>query len=202
MHVPVIVLKLPRSANGVLFAAKSILDAMRDNPLLSSPTLPLATLEAHVDALAAAETFCLTHTKGAREDRDAKLLAVRSDLESMRVYVRSVVMQNPLGDAAAIIESAGMSAKRIGDRSKDELDVKEGPISGSVHLVARAAAKTATYEWQYSEDQELWIDLPPTLQADTVVRGLTPLTRVFFRYRALLRGGQEDYCQVVSALVI
>jgi hypothetical protein len=198
---PVVVLKLPRSAKGTLFAARAILNAMRDNPELPSPTIPLDTLEAHIDALAAADAFCLTRMKGAREARDAKLSVVRGDLDHLRAYVMGVAFQMPAPEAAALVESAGMSLKRVGTRSKGELEVKEGLSSGSVHLVARALAKTASYEWQYSTDQELWIDLPATLQADTVVRGLTPATRYFFRYRALLRGGQRDFSQVVSVLV-
>ena len=197
---PVVVLKLPRSASGVLFVAKLILSSMKDNPDLPSPTVPLDTLQAHIDALSTAEAFCLTRMKGAREDRDVKLLAVRCDLDSLRVYVLGVAFQHP-ADASAIFEGAGMNVKRLGSRSKGELEVREGRVSGSVDLIAKAAAKTASYEWQYSSDQELWIDLPPTLQARTVIHGLTPATRQFFRYRALLRGGQGDFGQVVSIIV-
>jgi hypothetical protein len=197
---PVVVLKLPRTAKGVLFVAKSILTAMRGNPYLPAPAVPLDTVEAHVDALAMADAFCLTRMKGARESRDVVLLDLCGDLESLRVYVQGVASRTAPAEAAAIVEGAGMSLRRIGARSKGELEAKDGRVSGSVHLVAKSVAKTASYEWQYSTDPARWIDLPPTLQAHTVVSGLTPATRYSFRCRALVRGGRRDFSQVVSVL--
>ena len=101
-----------------------------------SPTVPLDTLEAHIDALAMADAFCLTRMKGAREHRDVKLLAVRGDLDHLRVYVLGVVFQRPSAEAAALIEGAGMSVKRVGARSKGD----HPPDDGSSHPAGAAGS--------------------------------------------------------------
>jgi hypothetical protein len=81
------------------------------------------------------------------------------------------------------------------------LSAKQGSVSGSVNLVAKAAARTAAYEWQYSTDQKTWTTLPITLQAKTGVSGLTPATMYSFRVQEVTRTGVENWSQIVTLLV-
>lgn len=198
---PKVVLKLPRTTKGVLFFAQAVHAAMKGNPAFPAPQPPLSVLETDILALEEAEVACLSRLKGTTAVRDAKLGAVCRDLEQLASYVQAAARANP-PQALALIESAGMTAKRPGMRSKPELAVKRGLVSGSVRLVARAVAKQASYGWEYSSDGVSWLDLEPTLQAETTVSGLVPGRRYAFRVRPLYRGGRGDPSQTVWELVL
>jgi len=70
-----------------------------------------------------------------------------------------------------------------------------------VNLAAKAPAKRASYNWQYSTDQKTWTSIPQTLQAKTGVSGLTVGTTYYFRVQALTMTGETDWTQVVSLVV-
>ena len=78
-------------------------------------------------------------------------------------------------------------------------------MSGSGKLVAKAAARSAAYEWQYSTAQKTWTTLPITLQAKTGVSGLTPATTpattYAFRVQEVTRTGVENWSQIVTLVV-
>ena len=85
---------------------------------------------------------------------------------------------------------------------KPALSVKQGSVSGTVTLVAKAAATKAAYNWQYSTDQKTWTSPPQTLKAKTGVSGLTAGTTYSFRSQALTpKSGEGDWGQIVSLLV-
>jgi hypothetical protein len=67
--------------------------------------------------------------------------------------------------------------------------------------VAKAAGRTAAYEWQYSLDQKTWNTLPITVKAKTGVSGLMVATTYYFRVQLITSAGVDDWSQVVSALV-
>jgi hypothetical protein len=94
-----------------------------------------------------------------------------------------------------------MSEKRVGSRTKGELTVRQGAVSGSADLFAKSAGDRASYHWQYGLDGETCTTLPQTTQAETTVSGLTPGTRYLFRVRALSVGGLGDWSDVVSLIV-
>ena len=48
---------------------------------------------------------------------------------------------------------------------------------------------------------QTWTTTPPTLQAKTVITGLTPVTTVEFRYRAVLKDGADNWSEPVSLTV-
>jgi hypothetical protein len=67
-----------------------------------------------------------------------------------------------------------------------------------LHLIAKAAAHRASYEWQYSTDPKTWTVLPVTVQAKTDVVGLTVGTTYSFRVRPVTLTGEGNWTQVVS----
>ena len=194
------VLKLPRRVSDVGSYSQSIVAAMTGNPSFPTPSPSLATVQADLDAFNAAEATALTRAKGSVEARNAKLLALHEDLRHLLDYVQGVAEANA-ATADAIIHSAGMAVRTVTLHSKGELTVRQGPVSGSVKLVAKAVAHRACYEWQYSTDQKTWIDVPPTLQAKADIDALTPATAYFFRFRGITKAGKGDFSQVVSLLV-
>jgi HWE histidine kinase len=195
------VLKLSHKIKNIITFAQSVATSMTNNPSFPSPTPTLATFEADIAALSKAETAVLSRVKGAAENRNAALAVVHGHLKSLQSYVEGVANAANPNNAAAIIESAGMAVRKVTLHDKPALSVKQGPVSGTVRLVAKAAASRAAYDWQYSTDAKTWTTLPQTLQAKTKVIGLTAGTVYSFRVQALVRTGEENWSQVVSMLV-
>jgi hypothetical protein len=166
----------------------------------ASPTPTLATFQADVAALVTAETAVLARTKGAVEIRNAKLAIVKGDLDNLKTYVQAASDANP-SNAAAMIESAGMTLRTVTLHDKAQLAVKQGSVTGTVVLAAKAAGRRAAYGWQYSTDQKTWTTLPPTLQAKTGVSGLTAGTLYYFRVQPLLPTGEQNWGDLVAFMV-
>jgi hypothetical protein len=68
-------------------------------------------------------------------------------------------------------------------------------------LVAKVAARRASYEWHYSTDQKLWNAAPVTVQSKTVIVGLGVGTHCSFRVRPVTKTGEGNWSQVVRLLV-
>jgi hypothetical protein len=182
--------------------AQSVATTMTGNTSFPSPTPPLATFQTNIAALVDAETAVVARTKGAAGTRNAKLAVVRGDLASLRTYVQGVVDAANPANGESIIGSAGMAVRKVTLHDKPALAVKQGAVSGTVTLSAKAAAVKAAYNWEYSTDQKTWTSLPQTLKAKTGVSGLTAGTTYFFRSQALTpKGGEGNWGQVVSLLV-
>jgi hypothetical protein len=64
--------------------------------------------------------------------------------------------------------------------------VKQGKVSGTAGMIARAEGAKASYEWRCSLDGERWKDLPSTVQIHQDVAGLVA-------YRTLTKAGTGDW---------
>ena len=171
---------------------------MTGNPVFPNPVPTLAAVSTAVGNLATAETEALTRNRTAVALRDEKLAVVTVMLQELRGYVQSVADASP-PTAASIIESAGMALRKRGVRPPRVFAVKPGPVSGSVNVVAARVGPRASYEWQYSPDGgKTWLAAPPTTKASTVITGLTPVTIVEFRYRAVTPSGVADWSQPLA----
>jgi hypothetical protein len=105
-------------------------------------------------------------------------------------------------NAASIIESAGVALRKAPSHRARAFAAKQGPVSGVAKVVAEAAARRASYDWEYSSDGgKTWLTAPSTLQAKTTITGLQPAATVQFRYRAVTRTGEGDWSQPVSLMV-
>jgi len=196
-----VVLKLSPRVKNVITFAQNVATAMTNNAHFPTPTVPLATLQADVAALNTAETAVLSRTKGAVEARNAKLAVVRTDLENLKTYVQSVAAVAAPSDADAMIESAGLTIRKVTLHDKPALAAKQGSVTGTVTLAAKAAAKRASYVWQYSTDQKTWTTAPATLQSKSGVSGLTAGTQYYFRVQPLTTAGVGDWSQTVTLIV-
>jgi hypothetical protein len=200
---PIAILVLPRLNKPFITFARAVHDHLLGNTRFPSPNPTLALFATNIAAFEAAETKAATKAKGTAKERDAKRQKVKEDLGHLRDYVQSVVeSQATSQDAAAMIESAFMSVRKAGSRSKDELSAKNTGVSGTVVLDAKAVAPAASYYWQYSLDQETWTSVPEAMKAKRVISGLTSLETYHFRFRALTRAGEVGFSQVVSLLVL
>ncbi len=196
----VAVLKLPKPAAKVAAVARFVVDRMTANPSFPSPSPPLATVEADIADVLAANAAVLFRTRGTRQARDAALRRLRDHLRALAAYVQAVADANP-GEAEAVIASAGIDVKRPSPRDKPPLRAIQGPRSGVAVLVAKSAGDRASYEWRYSTDGRSWQSGGRTIQARTVLEGLAPDTRHFFQLRVQTKDALGDWADAVSLLV-
>jgi hypothetical protein len=199
-HSAIAVLKLPRRNKEVGPFANSIVTAMTGNASFPTPNPALAVVSADIVAYENAEVAVLARTKGAAETRDVKLVTLRTDLEHLVAYVQVVADGDP-STAEAVIQSAGLAVKRHVAGTKGALEVEPAGVPGAVKLLAKAAAQRAAYEWQFGTDQKTWTNAPTTLQAKTAIVGLTSATTYYFRCRAVTKGGEGAWTQVVALVV-
>jgi hypothetical protein len=139
-------LNLPEAVSALILTVEAILQAMTGNPFFPDPTPPLATVAAALSELHDAQVATESKTRGTVAVRNAKLPALLSLVKRLRAYVQGVADDDP-ERAAAIIESAHMTAWTPGPGPKAPFRVKAGPVAGTVSLAVRAAAKEAGYEW-------------------------------------------------------
>ena len=200
-HRSVAVLKLPNKVSGLGPSALQIVASMTGNTNFPTPAPALATVTTAVNDFQSAEAGALARTKGAAATRNAKRKALVQLLEQLKTYVQTVADASA-SDSEGIILSAGMAVRKTAVRPPRVFDAVPGDVSGSVKLVAAAAARRAAYNWQYSIDGgKTWVAMPGTLQAKTTVAGLTAGTTVQFRYQALTKDGEGNWSQIVSLLV-
>ncbi len=191
------VLKFPKGTKGIAAFATNIMTCMTGNANFPNPSPALATVEADIAAYATAESAVLMRTKGAAEERNVKLATLKSDLDHLLPYVQGIADSSP-ANAEAIIQSSGLSVRKVTLHPKNDLKAEAGSVSGSVKLLAKAIAARAAYEWQSSTDQKTWTVAPSTLQAKTIIFGLTTGTAYFFRCRGVVKAGEQNWTQVVS----
>ncbi len=201
MKGPLAVLNLPAQNKALIAYGKKVSIAMNGNPHFPNPTPTIAEIDATVATLDDAEIAVGGGTAKTKE-RNVARRALLLCLGHAKNHVQGVAEQQPsAADAVAVITSAGMFVKKVTKPNKAELSARQGAISGSALLIARAAADTATYYWQWSTDQQTWTSGADTLTARTTINGLTAGTTVFFRFHALTRSGVTEWSQVVSLLV-
>jgi len=196
-----VAIKAPSNVNDLITHAKTVLASLTGNPHVPSTNPSLAVFATQIADLETWESNALTKVKGAVPMRNAKERIVLNSLHSIKGDVQLAADADP-SNAEAIITGAGLAVKAAkAVHTKVALAAKVGTISGMVKLIAMAAARRASYDWQWSSDQKTWIPLPSTLQAHTTVTGLPVPAVAYFRHRAVTKAGAGDWGQVVSLLV-
>jgi hypothetical protein len=196
-----VALKLPLPVPQLIKVAQAIIAALTNNPHIPSPNPPLTTLTTALNALVTTEAATKTRAAGTVAARNVARTNLLSLLHAAKANVQQVADANP-EQAAAIITSAGMAVRKTADRNKAPFEAKPGTVSGTVQLVAKAAAVRASYEWEWSGDGgKTWTPASPTLQAKTEIAGLPIGTVVQFRFRAITKTGAGDWSQPISVLV-
>ncbi len=194
-------LHLPASVPALVSTAKAVVQAMTKNPSFPNPDPGLATVDAAIDVLQTAECGAQARTKGAVANRNEKRKALVTLLEQLKAHIQKVADGNP-DTAAAVIQSAGVAVRKTAPRQKQAFLVKAGAVAGTVKVTAQAAARRASYEWEYSLDGgKTWQAMPSTLQARTQITGLAQGTTVSVRYRAVTKAGEGDWSQPTSHFV-
>jgi hypothetical protein len=195
------VLKLPTHVPDLIKLGQSIVQAMTGNASFPNPTPPLANVSAAIAALDAAETATKTRAKGTIPVRNTARAAVLAALRDLKVYVQQVSDANH-AQAETIIASALMNVRKVAVHTKPDFTAKAGAASASVRLVAKAAARRASYEWQWSADGgKTWTLAATTLQSKTTIGALPLGVSCQFRYRPVTKTGEADWSQAVAMIV-
>src|SRR5215472_2910145 len=151
------VLKLPRRVKDIGTFSTGIVTRIQENAaIFTNPQPPLTAIQADIAALNTAEAAVLSRVKGAAQDRNVKLAAVKNDMHHLMGYVQQVADATP-ASAESIIEAAGMSARKLVTHPKNDIKVTRAAVSGTAKLVAKSVSHRASYEWQYSTDQKTWL---------------------------------------------
>jgi len=196
-----IALNLPDIVPLLIAYGRSVVQAMSANPWFPAPAPELPGVTARLDELESAETMARTGTKGLAAARDLKRKAVEDDLGALKAHVQGIANQHPV-EAAAIIASAGMSAKQFTRGQRAELDARMGPEPGVVLLRARSVRRRAAYAWQWSSDGgQTWTEAGTTTVANTSVSGLAVGTTYLFRFRATVKRTTGDWSQIITFTV-
>jgi hypothetical protein len=170
--------------------------------LYPSPFPSIATFTQHIDELEEADTEASTGTRGKTKQRDVKYNQVRIDVHALQNYIQ-VLADNAetYDDALVFISKSGFGIKQYGVRILADFEVRNTDISGKVKLIAKRRGKYSSNEWQMSDDQTNWVNLPSTMTAKTYVSGLkTGLTK-YFRHRSLDANGESNWSQIVSIMI-
>ena len=201
----VFLLSKVRKIGDFILKVISITQDIDANPgIFVTPVPATSQVTSDIGDLAKAEGKVLTKAPGSAAARDVAYSKVMDDVNGLLAYVQ--ILADKAADeqaSIAIIQASGFSVKVNGVRVKAPLTAKNGKVSGTIDLAAKAADKRASYNWQQSNDNGTsWLNLPTTLQAKTSVAGLTPATRVLFRVQAVTRTGTEGWSQSVSVVVM
>ena len=195
------VLEEPRRIHEYVIYAQFVAERVAADPVFASPRPPVAVLFADVAALGAATVTALTRTAGTKAARQELAARVHNELMTLRSYVQQVADAHP-GEQASVIARAGMTVKNARGPSKPPFEAKQLPVSGAVHLFARAAKGRASYDWHYAKGDDRWLFGPPTVRSDATLHGLVPGAVDSFRVPTVTREGVSDWSRVVSLLVV
>ena len=196
-----VALKLPLPVPKLIKVTQGIIAAQTNNPHIPSPSPSLATLTTALDALVTTEAATKTRAAGTVAARNVARTTLLTLMHAAKASVQQLADATP-EQGEAIITSAGMGVRKTPGQTKPPFAAKQGAVSGTVVLAARAAAVRASYEWEWSGDGgKTWTAVPPTLQAKTEIPGLPVATTVQFRFRAVTKAGAGDWSQPTALLV-
>lgn len=195
----VVVLRRPRSVGDEIIHARAIVGQMGENTsLFPKPTPALSVVSGHIDDFAQATVDAKTHIIPISKRNTTRQLA-RDDSEQLRAYVQVLVRASP-DKAQVLATNAGMALRKPRSFSKAPLAVKQ-LVEGSVRLVAKAVKGAGAYDWEYGTDGVTFERLPSTTRASTTLTGLTPGTKYYFRFRAIVKTGATDWSDPIWAIV-
>ena len=186
------VLNLSPKILTMIAQVRGIVASSTDNPDLPGPTPSLDQISAHVDDLEDKNLDAIVRRVGALEARSAARLLVIVDMHQFKAFVQAAADRD-MARGAAIITGAGLGVLTKGRRQKQIAAALRGErYRGGVRHGALRRGPGDVF-WQMSANRTDWLDLPPTMQANTSVSGLAPLMLHFFRYRVLTRKGLGDW---------
>ena len=200
IHRLIAVLNKPAHIADEIKYGQSVLTAMTGKALYPGADTVLKPLAASLSNYDGTAIAAKTRASGTVAARNAARVVFLGCLDDTRGFVQHLADGDP-ENAEAIITGPSMSVRKAPVRAPRTFGVRQGSVSGQVHVFAPSAGRAA-YEWQYSLDGgKTWQDVEPTLQSSTTISGLPAGTTVLFRHRILTRAGRGDWSVPTSFLV-
>jgi hypothetical protein len=177
--------------------------------LFPSPPVPTSAIQAQVAVVNKCETVAATRAKGSATARNVQRNLLVGMLETDLVYIQGCADKSPTWDGAVnILQAGGVEVAGVAVHAKAILEIKQGPTSGSVILMANASLLTAGlkggyfFNWESTIDGKTFVTIPSTPKATTSVANLTPLTNYGFRVSVTNSAGIPDqWSQTIYFLV-
>ncbi|MCO6500618.1 MAG: fibronectin type III domain-containing protein [Vicingus serpentipes] len=159
--------------------ARFVVKSMSNNVYFPKPYPKLATITEKAAALQEAYTASRDAGKELTSAMHAKEFELEIAMIALGNYVQNIANNdNEIGDV--IIYSAGMEVRKPNGSLNKTFAVQNTTNEGRVKLHTKSEGRVA-YIWEYSSDQEEWIQAGVTTQAATIINGLTPGKRYYFR---------------------
>jgi hypothetical protein len=196
----VIALLLPGNVAALILYGRQVWSCVSLHPTyFPTPSPPIATATANLDALQAAEALVPHGGSSAVEERDLKQGVVESDLKAFKAYLLALCLANP-AMADAFIAAAGLQQGKRTPFAKPFLAARMGKIPNQVILRAKAVAnRSVSYCWQYSTDGgKTWLTIGTTTVAHTSLLNTTPLTTYLFRFQSTVKQVTSAWSQTIT----
>jgi hypothetical protein len=179
--------------------AHYIVAAMEKNKdLFPTPTPTLEVITLITKELQDLHTASRGGDKELMAKLNAKYFDFNNELTSLANYVQTIANRdNENGDV--IIISAGMDIKKMTRPAEQKFEVENTLTPGRVMLKTKGEGR-ASYIWEYSLDQELWMPGKTTLTSKTIFNNLKPGNRYYFRV-AIVKEEQEPWSNVIHIIV-
>jgi hypothetical protein len=192
----IVTLALGPKIPAALATGRKVVKAMTGNAYFPNATAALTSASGGLDTLQAQASI-----KGNSVAARRQLSVCWGLFDALKGVVQTAADADP-ANAATIIRSAAMGIKKArATKPKPDIAADYGYASGMAKLVAKAYGR-ASYLWQASTDGSTWTTLPTTLKATTLVQGLTPGQKYWFRLKVTTKNGERDWVQTASALVM
>ena len=188
---------------GKVAKGRNVLLGIGGNPIFVTPDIPLDDLKSSTDEL---ENSFVAAQRGGKEDTVRLRKAEEIWDYQMRLEARYVERIAAFDEA--IILSSGFSVSRQPTPiQKPELSAGNGDLSGSVQLHRQAFPGAKTYLWQYcygtlTQTEEGWTNAGFTTKASTLLKGLDPVMRYWFRVAVVTKDGTSAYSDPVMHVVV
>lgn len=201
-----VVIKFPADIPRILLKSRCICDHMTGNLLFPDAQEMLAGFKRHIEDAFAKEAKMLKRGKSITQKRNTAVCLVITETIALRLKVQAVVNENK-SEAQSIANSAGMDIKKFTPRGKQKWGAYYTGMSGEIELQGVFVPERSAYQWQATttpDNDASWkeMEIDVTIKSTTIIKGLTPATVVYFRYRIIVSASPGEWSDVISMMII
>ena len=196
----VVVIKAPTKLNDFIIWAEGLYETMHGNVRYTSLGTKLTAFDSDTTALRNAQAgFSAKPRTVSKAARDGAKKGVKTEVIGIAAGVQTMADADP-ENASKIITEAGVGVKKIPVRNKQQNDVVQGDISGSVYIYG---AGKGPHNFRMSVDGETWIILLGSKNQRKYQTGLKPGEVYYFQVaKALTDGLEAPWSDTMSLRVI
>lgn len=179
--------------------ARFIVQSMeRNTDIFPDPLPTLATITKAATELEEAYVNSRAAGKEQTSIMYRKVFNLELELTDLSHYVWSIANRNnKIGNA--IIYAAGMKFKKHKNGRNRIFNAVNTTAEGTVKLQTKGEGRSG-YVWEYSLDEENWTIGKVTVKATTVIKGLTPGKRYYFRV-VTVKNKQSPWSRTINLIV-